>query len=164
MIEQQLNKADVARLFGVTTKTITNWLKDDFPRTGRGKATKYPVQECIEWYTERKIKDRLSRTEVGQEMLTEKEAKARKASYEAALKEFELYELQGSLVRVESVTAHIDKIITQLKNSILSIPGAWSEQLLGLKDRTQAMELLDTLTRKFLDQLADEDFIGEDEG
>lgn len=156
MIETNLNKTDIASLFGVDRSTITNWLGAGLPRTGTGKATKYPVSDCIDWYTDRKIKERLSRTKVGQEVLTEKEARARKMSYEAALKEYELHELQGSLIRVETVTAHIDTILQQLKNSVLSIPGAWSDQVIGLKNRTEAMEVLDGLSRKFLDRLSTE--------
>lgn len=158
-----VNKTDLAIVFGVTNKTIDNWRKAGMPRVGERRATRYDTAKCIKWHADQKLQESFRKHEIGAQIVDEKEAKAKKASFEAALTELEYREAIEQTVSVKRVEKYVDALIVQLKDAVMGIPGQWSDQVLGIKDRTAAIDILDELTRKLLKSIANEDLQMEDE-
>lgn len=158
-----VNKTDLAIVFGVTNKTIDNWRKAGMPRVGERRATRYDTAKCIKWHADQKLKESFRKHDIGSQIVDEKTAKAKKASFEAALTELEYREAVNETVTTKRVEKYVDSLITQLKDAVMGIPGQWSDQVLGLKDRTEAIDRLDELSRKLLKSIAAEELNMEEE-
>ena len=155
-------KTELAELLQVSSQTIDAWRDKGLPRQGRGKGTYYNIQDCIEWVVEYKVQQTLKSGGVGSKLLSEKEAKAAKLHFEAKLKEYEYHQLRGDLVKVDRVEQYMNALTMQLKDAVLGIPFSWADKVIGLKDRPAAIELLDGLSRKLLDNLSEQEFEADD--
>lgn len=155
-------KTELADAFTCSLNTIDNYRKEGMPRTGSGRGTKYPLNECIDWLIDHKHKQKLRQLDLGSKMLSEKEAKAKKASFDVLITELDYFEARKSLVKVERVTQYVEAMATQLKDAVLGIPATWADKVIGLSDRPAAIDTLDKLSRDLLNSLSEQELEVDD--
>lgn len=151
-----LDRNKLAEAFQVSPSTVSTWRKKGLPHTKKGKRIFYDLSESLKWVVQHETAKLLKNHQLGGKVLSEKEAKAREATFRAALMELKLHEERENLVRVEKVASYVDSLTNQLKSAVMGIPGAWSDRIIGIKDRTEALEKLDGLSRKLLEDLANQ--------
>lgn len=159
-----VNKTELARILGISTKTVSRYQTEGLPFTGKGQSARFDVTACVQWYAQKQAQIAMSQVDIGKVSLSEEEVKVRKLLAEAQMKELELAQMRGELVLVEDAEKEITRHLTQLRGKVTAIPGVWGAKVLGLKDIHEAVDILSDLVDRLMHELAnDEEGDGLDE-
>lgn len=119
-----VNKAELARAFGVSTTAIDNWLSRGCPYVAApdrpGKAYRFNLAAVVAWRIERMTET--AATAGGDVDLAE--AKRRRAVAEAELSELDLAERRGDLLAREDVDAAMTGAFARVRARLLALPSA----------------------------------------
>lgn len=134
MVFEELNRAQIAAAFGVTTRSINQWVNEGMPRNDNGT---YSLPDCISWALDRAIKKAPAPDpQEAQDWMTEfRKERAIRARLERE-------ELEGQLFRRSDVTEAWINRYSHFKRNLL----AWSKRLpgrvhgLGEREMIQAIE------------------------
>lgn len=119
---------ELAQLFEVDRRTVTNWLRMDppCPSEGAGQARRFRAKAVVDWMLEREqARHRAELERYVAEQLTEeqvKEARDRRTIAESKLIEMDLAEREGKLVTVEDVEAVVGEIGDRLRAVLINLP------------------------------------------
>lgn len=81
------------------------------------------------------------------------QAQRRKLEAEAELKELELAHKRGNLVTLDEAEAEFQKILAQLRATLVASPGKFAPRLVGLRTMAEAMSALESIVHEVMDQL-----------
>lgn len=119
-----INKAELARAFGVSTTAIDNWLSRGCPYVAApdrpGKAYRFNLAAVVAWRIERLTET--AATAGGDVDLAE--AKRRRAVAEAELAELDLAERRGDLLARDDVDAAMTGAFARVRARMLALPSA----------------------------------------
>jgi phage terminase Nu1 subunit (DNA packaging protein) len=109
----QLKQNDIAALFGVTDRTIRNWIAEGLTGNGEGRAVTYDWPTVLAWRD-----DRISGAKAGPD-LTDRERKLRA---EADLAEMEAAKMAGDLLDAQDVGREWGGFLSRLKVNLDGLP------------------------------------------
>lgn len=129
-----LTGTELARLFEVDRRTVTNWLRMDppCPSEGSGQARRFRMKAVVDWMLDRERARHAKALEIEQEKLTEeevKQARDRRTIIESKLIEMDLAEREGRLVTVEDVDAVGAEIGDRLRAVLINLPSNYTLHL-----------------------------------
>lgn len=133
----------VAKLSGVSTRTVQNWVKDGMPVTSQGL---YDLFEIRAWREIKKQKNR-------KKHVTGIDWEQRYREYKARLAEIELKKALDEYVSAEIARKEIFANIIVVRQRFLSLPTQIAPQLVGLNERAIS-NLLKTRIKEVLNELA----------
>lgn len=146
----------VAKVFGVSTRTVAYWTRDGMPTTPQGK---YDLLEIRAWRTLKKQKKGQS---VKKDSLEVWDARFRE--YKARLAEIALKKASGELVSRAQVEKDLIHISLTVKRAFLALPRQLAPQLIGLEAR-QIESILASRVKEIISAFADgQIFIKEKKG
>lgn len=129
---ERLTRTEIAARFGVSERTITNWVKDGMPQRSRDGAVVYTWADCYKW-REKRIRESVGDTRDGggakdlkREMAESKAGIARVAYELAALN---LVERKGTLIPLAFMRSEFSRIGSALRAQLLSLPPSWAARL-----------------------------------
>ena len=129
---------EVARAFGVTTRTVQNWIREGCPKAGEN----YDLLAIERWHKEQQ--ERRQGTSPPEEDSKEHwEKEYRRVRTE--LSELQLKQAQGELLSKADVAAGRNQRILVAKRAFLGLPERIVPALQGLKPRQQVQLLKDRL-------------------
>ena len=154
-----LTTDDVAELLGVTDRQIRTWIKDKgMPARKDGRATTFVWRDTLAWYVEYKASlARYAGREDASAAVDPDQAKNpifRKDSAVASLKELELEQRQGQLVRMGDVLDVFGRVVKDMQTEVRSLPTRIVQQALGIKDRDEMVAFLTDETNSLLTRLS----------
>ena len=162
----KLSKIELARLLDLSDETISNYVRKGMPVTGKGHAARYNLARCTAWLIDFEADKRVRLGQSGN--VTEDDAKVRKLVAEAQMKEYELAELKGLVIRVDDAQKEIQKELERVRSKLVAIPGTWAARIVGIKDNATATETLEELVFRMMEDLStdeqDEDEPFEQDG
>lgn len=146
---ETLSRAGVKALLGISDSEMSNLLQQGLPAIDRGRpgvSGTYDPIAVQEWYESHK----------GKKVKTAdmQESRARKEAAQARMAELELEELEGKVVRIEEVAAQVETEYIRVRSKLLSLPTKASGLVLGMSTQADIQDVLDTLVREVLDELA----------
>jgi hypothetical protein len=127
-----MKQADLADLFSASVSTLKKWSAEGFPLKGTLKAQ-------IQWVRE-------NRPIVGSPIT---DARTRKISAEARLKELELMLKQGDLLPKKQMSDYIGMAMLDAKNSFLRLDRTLPPKLIG-KDPRELADIVKSDVRKII--------------
>lgn len=146
----ECGRADLARVFGVTVRTVSEWCKDpEFPtlerRSPRRGGHRYETRDVIEWYCVRALQGdsydlNLERARLAREQ----------ADREALRNARERLEL----VETDVVIGHLTSIISECRSRLLGLPVKAAPRVIGLTDLNTVHAELAELVRDSLASLS----------
>ena len=153
-----LTGTELAQLFEVDRRTVTNWLRMDppCPSEGAGQARRFRLKAVVDWMLEReRARHRAELERYIAEQLTEeqvKEARDLRTINESKLIAMDLAEREGKLVTVEDVEAVVGEIGDRLRAVLINLPSNYVlhlERAGVLPEKGQAVleEIAEELTR-----------------
>jgi phage terminase Nu1 subunit (DNA packaging protein) len=142
MATEKLTIHEAAVRLGITDRQVTNLLADGLPHVGAGNKRR------ILWPEARRWRDDQLRAEGARRVRPSSadEADARKKAAEAQLKELELAERRGELVRLDVAERWLVEAFGRVASKLKSLPGSVAMQVVGqtLPERQrQAQALVD---------------------
>lgn len=155
-----VNKKQLMEIFGLSTGQIENLTLSGLPvlrpgGRGRGQQSEYDtvaVYDFLRVTQREQIKRELgagpSRFDEGIEG-----EKHRKLTIEADLKEIELAEAQGVVVRYDKVESAIVEMVTRFKTRVLALPRRLVPQMEAADTREEAEQVLTSALTEALDEL-----------
>ena len=157
---EALTTDDVAELLGVTDRQIRTWIKDKgMPCRKDGRATSFAWRETLAWYVEYKAS--LARYAGGEDSaragVDPEQANNpiyRKDSAVASLKELELEQRQGQLVRMGDVLDVFGRVAKDMQTEVRGLPTRIVQQVLGITDRDEMVAFLTEETNHLLTRLS----------
>lgn len=115
----------VAQIFGVSARTISNWIRDGMPRRPDGR---YELKEIYAWKAERD-------GPANEDTQGLKHWSAEHRQYKALIAKLEYQQKLGQLVTREEVEAgRIQRILT-IKSALLALPQRLAAQVVGLDEK-----------------------------
>ena len=139
---------DIAERYEVDERTVYRWRKEGLPWDD-GVDSKV----LLDWYVEREIARRLSKTSTG-EVLDLDGERARLSKEQADQKAMENAQRRGSLVDVEVVASTWEKIAGNTRNRLLAIPSEAAPLLVGIDAPGKIKGVLDGMIHECLLDLA----------
>lgn len=163
---QEVNRADLANINGVSLPTVDEWVRRGCPvvqRGGRGRAWKFNTAEVRSWRDD-DIRAQASHPE----MATKDELTLRKLAAETEQAELDLARAKAELVPVEQFDRALAKAFGEVRAGVRNVlPSRAARRLIGESDETQIKAVLLDEVDQVLEALADTDLITEadlDEG
>ncbi len=139
------NKKQMAEIFNVTIRTISDWEAKGMPvlnRAGRGKSNDYESSACIDW--------RIRYMAYGGKYTS---AKERKEEAEASLLELKLEKESGDILNIDEVEQAVSIMLTILKKRLEGIPIDLHEVILKSYLIDVDMKILKDFIRNILTEL-----------
>lgn len=149
-----MTKQELAKKLDVSVTTITNWLTEGLPYTSKGSKGKgylFDLEQVEEWIRQYKLP-------ASTDDISFAEARRRRESALAGIKELELHYRQGKLWDSERVTEIYSRYLGAFRNRLLSFPAKLSPQLYGAKSIAEISTLLKKHVDQALNDLADLSF------
>lgn len=116
---REVNKTEVADLFGVSLSTVDQWLRRGLPSERREKNVVFNTAQVTQWL-EAQAGERAAggTTQAG----SIDEARIRKISADAALAELQLQRERGEVVAIEEVAKEFGDACAAVRAKLLAIP------------------------------------------
>jgi phage terminase Nu1 subunit (DNA packaging protein) len=148
-----LNRAELAKFFGVALTTVDAWVREDCPfvkkAQGKGQSWKFDSAAVAEWLQERAVNNKVG--DIASINLDE--AGRRKLAAQASMEELKLRKMQGDLVETSAVIqAGVDSY-TACRARLLSIPTKLAPRLIGCQKPEEAKALLEGEIYQALEEL-----------
>lgn len=122
------NQDQVAHVFGVSVRTVANWVKDGMPVMKDGK---YDIAEIQAWrFLKKGGNKKASKTSKNGENWDSKYRE-----YKARFEEIRLKQALGELVSKREVETGLIQISIAIKRALLSLPRSVAPRLMGLEPR-----------------------------
>lgn len=142
--------SEFAADWGVTVRTVTNWLAAGMPcRTVDGKRT-VVRSEANAW-----VREQAAAEEAAKDPANEAEAKARKLAAEARLAELELAAKEGTMVTVEDAAQAVEAKLEGLRSSLVTLPQRIAPVVLGCKTLAEVTAKLDAAVAEAMTSIAE---------
>jgi hypothetical protein len=142
----------VARVLNLTPRRVQQLVKvEGMPKVTRGE---YDLVKCVHWYiatlTRRMEEARRGSSE------TESQARARYIAAIADLKQMDVQERKGEVVRIEATMNVISPILQSIRSIILSMPRRISVLVspTELGERLQIESMVDAYVRNMLEEIS----------
>jgi phage terminase Nu1 subunit (DNA packaging protein) len=137
--EEWINKTELARIFGKTTRQLDNYHDEGMPDNGEsGAKRRFPLNACREWFTKYQL-DVMMRERGNVDGDT---AKALKTHYEAELKRMDLLERQGMTTTVIDATDMMERKLVSIRNRFTSVPTIYAPRLTNIPTAAEMMQKL----------------------
>lgn len=137
----------LSEAFGVTKRQAANYADQGMPRHNRGR---YDFVQAVKWYVayrEAEYQKRLAGLD-----LEEQETRLKRA--QASMKELQLVELQGALVRRAAVEQAWERQIGAAKVRLLSVPAKVAAIVMASKSLQETQTIISTEIHQALDELS----------
>jgi AraC-like DNA-binding protein len=142
----------VAGVLNLSPRRVQQLAKEEgMPRVSRGE---YELVKCVHWYiaflTRRMEEARRGSSE------TESQARARYIAAIADLKQMDVLERKGEVIRNETVLMVIDPVLQAIRSIILSMPRRLAALVApsSVEGRIQIESIVDSYVRDMLDQIS----------
>ncbi len=157
----ELTKKDLAALFGVSTRTVTDWQNTDgFPQPRvDGRQRWYPASAVLQWWFDREVLKVIEGENGPSLNLNDARTKlavaqTRKAEVETQMKEVELSKTRGDVISISAVADVWLDIVSAARSRMLSIPAKMASVIAPESDPMKIRELLETEIEESLDELS----------
>jgi phage terminase Nu1 subunit (DNA packaging protein) len=159
-----LKKADLCRALNLSDQTITNYCKAGLPATngGKGAGARFNLSECIAWIQNHEIKKAVRNSKPTDGEDTE-ELELRMLRTKVEREEYKTAREIGSVVLIEDADKIITTKLERIRSKLSALPAVWAPQLIGLKEIPDAVDRLDTLTRRLMEECVSDVVEDEDE-
>lgn len=147
-----VNGTQLAEMYGVDRRTVTNWLQEEPPcpsKVGkRGVTRTYDTADVAKWHAERAARKALANRPVVASDLALDEA--RKAKADADIAEMKRDQLRGKLTDNEVTLQVVDRAFHQVRSRVVSVRGRWAPRIVGLTSVAEATKVLDEMATDIL--------------
>lgn len=151
-----VNKAELAKIFGVTVEAVGGWIRNGLPcvtRGSPGRPYEFDTAAVVEW-REGRMEDRLSRET---DVTTLDEARIRKMAADASLAEYDLAEKRGEVVPVNDAGEMVLDAFQRVRAKLTSIPSKIAPLVSSTNDPDECRSLLQGAILEALAELAVDD-------
>lgn len=144
----------MARMLGVSTRAVQDMINAGCPVVDRGSPGQAAVMEVaavLAWVRQRDRRSEDPRRSAASE--TALGARARNAAAQAELREYELAQLRGELIRVSDVLPIVREELASVRARLLQIPGRVAPSIAGGMTLQEIEEAIDEEIRDALTEL-----------
>ena len=143
-----VTKAELAEIFGISTRQVTNLENEGMPvkvKAGKGKQNIYDTKACIDWRLQTQIDAFLDGNEEAKNNVGVAYKKAAHRLKEAQAKREELrYSKEaGELLHVTEVDEAWSEIVESIRNQMITFPLRAYKSIMRLDNETKAIETLE---------------------
>lgn len=141
----ELKRQEIAALLGVSSRTISDFVKKGMPQTGVASGTRYPATECVAWYVQYQIDIALQGTTSAAllgDVPPVEVSEAILKHWQAERERLRTLAVSEKLVSVEDSERQMNFRLTQIRNALDAIPFSWSPFLVGITDTDELQQQL----------------------
>lgn len=160
-VGQDVNKAELCSLMGVTPPTVDGWVRNGCPikqKGARGVASTFNTAEVMKW-----LRDKAREEGSGTALADEAELKRRKLASEAEKAELDLAKAKGEVAPVREFERATAMLMAAIRSNVMNVPGRAVLQLLGESDELVFKSKLRAELTLALETAAEEDLDPTDE-
>lgn len=144
-----MTKQELSRKFDVSLTTISNWLAEGMPyirKGGRGQVYDFDVKKVEGWVNKYKLP-------ASTNDMSYAEARRRRESALAAIKELDLQLKQGRLINTEKAQKEWQRVLSIIRNRLLGLPTKLTPVVYGCGSPGEVFTLLKKEIHHVLDEL-----------
>jgi hypothetical protein len=138
--EKPVSRTQLAALFGVEVRTVTNWVQAGCPKRMLSGSPSFLLSEVIPWRREQDQKEQR-----GGALPKEDEERVRKLTADADMAELKRDELKGVLIQAALVERTWERVLGVLDARMTAARGKWAPKILGLGTMAEAVAAMDAL-------------------
>lgn len=168
-IGQDVNKAELCSIMGVTPPTVDGWVRNGCPikqKGSRGVAATFNTAEVMKW-----LRDKAREEASGTSLADESELKRRKLAAEAEKAELDLAKAKGDVAPIREFERATASLMAAIRANVMNVPGRAVLQLLGetnemefkTKLRAELVLALETAAEEDLELSEEDEDLLEDE-
>lgn len=134
-VGQDVNKAELCSIMGVTPPTVDGWVRNGCPikkKGSRGVAATFNTADVMTW-----LRDKAREEASGTTLADEGELKRRKLAAEAEKAELELAKAKGEVAPVREFERATASLMAVIRQNVMQVPGRIVMQLIGCTDETE---------------------------
>lgn len=150
-----VNQRELAELLGVSNNTLAAWRSEGMPCLAtadkKGQAAKYDTEQVFEW-----ARARAANTG-DPEGIDAKYEQARLTQAKADNEALDVAKKEGSLIEAAAVEIVWDRLLSNFRARLLSLPSALADELVALSDPRDIQAVLKTAIHQALEELASTD-------
>lgn len=146
-MDKKLSLKAIKKAFGVTDKTIRNWIDKGMPCEKLSKVYQFDLSACIKW-RETYLQESKKGNDAYEAARTEKEI------YRAKMAKLNYERMDGTLVLAAEVQKAAFSKARQVRDSLLNIPNRVSPIIAAEHDAKKVNEILTNEIRQCLETLA----------
>ena len=128
IVGQIANRGEMAGILGISPTTLDRYVQAGCPVVEKGagrREYRFNTAEVIRWYLARDAGPARAQTD---------DSRRRYNLAAAELKEFQLAEKRGSLIRVDDVAAILEDELANVRSRLLAMPGRLAPIVVGMTD------------------------------
>lgn len=148
-MDKKLNLKALKKAFGVSDKTVRNWIDAGMPCEKSAKGYQFDLAVCIKW-RENYLQESRKGSDAYESAKTEREI------YRARITKLNFERLEGSLVPAKDVREAAFEKARLLRDQLLNIPNRVSPILAAERDQKKVNEILTQEIRQCLESLSQE--------
>lgn len=152
-----LTQRQIAKAFGVSTRTVNRWHDDGFPHHGEGRGIRYHLPDCIEWALARERRDLEDQLDAMQDLDS---ARTRRMLALAKKTELEAEKMAERMIDIDDLEELHLEPLGRIREAMVSAPPRFAP-LLDKYPKRQAMKLLKQIFHDFMATVAE---LGGDQG
>lgn len=160
-VGQDVNKAELCSIMGVTPPTVDGWVRNGCPikkKGSRGVAATFNTADVMTW-----LRDKAREEASGTTLADEGELKRRKLAAEAEKAELELAKAKGEVAPVREFERATASLMAIIRQNVMQVPGRIVMQLIGCTDETEFKTKLRSELVLALESAAEEDLDQEED-
>jgi phage terminase Nu1 subunit (DNA packaging protein) len=144
----RISRANLAALFEVDERTITNLAKEGMPKLSPGF---FSLAASVRWY----LKRERDKARAGRELNDLDLARKRKAIADAELAEHELATTRGEKVSLSAIGTTWSEIASGLRAQLLAVPGRYAPRTVGCNTLVESQRAWDAAIADVIGELRD---------
>lgn len=157
---QQVNRANLADVFGVSLPTIDSWVRAGCPliqRGSKGVEWTFNTADVSKW-----LRDRAAQDASENFIQDEAELKRRKLAAETTMAELELAKAKGEVAPLDQMERNLSKLFAEIRANMRNIPGRVVTRVIGETDERKIKAALMDEIDQVLEALASLDLAVDD--
>ncbi|MCH7566001.1 MAG: hypothetical protein IH968_19510 [Gemmatimonadetes bacterium] len=150
-----ISQTDLARVFGVSTRTIQRWEEEGLREARIGRRATYALPVAVAWRVDRERRE--------SDVMDFNEARARKMAAQAELTEIEVARARAEYIHVSDLDHLLAEPLARLRGRLLSFAGVVAPRLTEPLEVPQAVAIIDGAMAEFLEPISREGLLGGDQ-
>jgi phage terminase Nu1 subunit (DNA packaging protein) len=154
---ETINRTELAKLLGYSTKAVDNWRLRGLPHDTSGKHPRYVVADVVAWLRARDVEDAVASGKRPDGAIDLEELRKRKALADTEISELALEEARALVVPFTIVIEEVEDCFLRIRSKLLSMKTRYSGRWARITTAPKMKAAVEAAVFEILDELTDVD-------
>ena len=154
---ETINRTELAKLLGYSTKAVDNWRLRGLPHDTTGRFPTYNVADVVAWLRARDVEEAVASGKRPDGAIDLEELRKRKALADTEISELALEEARGQVVPFTIVIEEVEDCFLRIRSKLLSMKTRYAGRWARISTAPKMKAAVEAAVFEILDELTDLD-------